>query len=79
MGDFGKNNPCRLISSEKKFLQTNNWGEKFTLLKKKHLSWLIILTKNLTPLYVGEKNSITRGLKEKKSYPNQIAHIPHRK
>ena len=28
--------------------------------------------KNLTPLYVREKNSISRGLREKNSYTNQI-------
>ena len=28
--------------------------------------------KNLTPLYVGEKNPISRGLGEKNSYTNQI-------
>ena len=32
-----------------------------------------------TPLYVGEKTSITRGLEEQKSHPNQIAHITHQK
>ena len=34
MGDFGKKNSCRLISSEKKILQTNKWGKKFTPPKK---------------------------------------------
>ena len=32
--------------------------------------------KNITPWYVGEKNSIIRGLEKKNSYPNQITHTP---
>ena len=34
-----------------------------------------MLEKNLTPLYVGERNYITRGLR-KSSYPNKITHTP---
>ena len=75
MGDFGKKNSCRLISSEKKFLQRNNWGKKFTPLKKiSFMAYNPGKKSYTTPLYVGEKNSITRGLEEQKSHPNQITH-----
>ena len=56
-------------------------GGKNLLHWKNYLSWLIILAKNLTlhRCMSGKKNSITRGLEEQKSHPNQIAHITHQK
>ena len=73
MGDFWKKISCRLISRRKHSCKEIP-GEK--TLKKKYLSWLIILKKNLTLLFVGEEDSITRGLEKKNIFfcPNQITH-----
>jgi len=49
---------CRQISRGK-IVQGNTWGEKYPALKK------ITYKKNLIPLYVGEKNSSSRGLGKK--------------
>ena len=62
MGDFWKKISCRLISRRKNSCK-EILGEK--TLKKKYLSWHIILKKNLTLLFVGEEDSITRGLEKK--------------
>ena len=60
MGDFRKKISCKPISKK------NISRMKIPTLKKKNLSWCIILEKkNLTPVYVREKNDITRGLEKK--------------
>ena len=53
MGDFRKN-ILRTDIEGKNILQGNTWG-KYILHWKKKLSWRIMVEKNLTPLYVGEK------------------------
>ena len=76
---------CRLglwVISEKNILQTDFkgkiilqgtiWEKNFSNEKKKSLMAYNAGKKNLTPLYVREKNSISRGLGEKNSYTNQI-------
>ena len=53
-------------------LQGTIWEKNFSDEKKKSLMAYNAGKKNLTPLYVREKNSISRGLGEKNSYTNQI-------
>ena len=53
-------------------LQGTIWEKNFRDEKKKSLMAYNAGKKNLTPLYVREKNSISRGLGEKNSYTNQI-------
>ena len=64
---------CRLISRRKNSCKEipgkTHW--------KKYLSWLIILKKNLTLLFVGEEDSITRGLEKKKNIFLPKPNHPH--
>lgn len=62
MGDFWKKNILQTDLEDKKFLQGNTWGKDT---EKKYISWLIILKKNRTLLFVGEEDSITRGFEKK--------------
>ena len=59
VGDLSKKYPADLFRSEK-IVQGYTWGKIYSRLKK-YPSWLIMLEKNLTPFYIGEKNSISRG------------------
>ena len=63
IGDFRKKMSCRLISGGKK--HANKFLGKNILPWKKYRSWRIMLKKNLTPLYVGEKISNSREVWEK--------------
>ena len=63
-GSFHKKINLQTDFEGKKFLQGNTWGKKFPRLKKK--SFMAYNPgKNITLWYVGEKNSITRGLEKK--------------
>ena len=71
--------------SEKNILQSGFEGENLTRKylgemisynEKIYISWLILLEKNLTALYVGRKNSTTRCLEKNISHPNKITHTP---
>ena len=69
--------------SEKNILQIDFEGKKFLrgnkfYTEKKFFSWLIMLKKNLTPWCV-RKKIISPEVWGKKSYPNQITHIPYQK
>ena len=80
IGDFRKKMSCRLISGGKK--HANKFLGKNILPWKKYRSWRIMLKKNLTPLYVGEKISNSREVWEKilpiqtKSVKSPIPHSP---
>ena len=71
MGDFRKKYPADWFQG-KNNLARNYLGKNFSDEKKKSLMAYNAGKKNLTPLYVREKNSISRGLGEKNSYTNQI-------
>ena len=69
------------VISEKNILQTDFKGkiilqgtiwEKISAMKKKNLSWHIMLVRKILHHCIREKNSISRGLGEKNSYTNQI-------
>ena len=76
VGDLSKKYPADLFRSEK-IVQGYTWGKIYFRLKK-NPSWLIMLEKNLTPFYIGEK-ILSPEVWKKNYYPNQITHTSPQK
>ena len=68
MGDFRKKISCKPISKK------NISRMKIPTLKKKNLSWCIILEKKILHLCMSGKKMILLEVWKKNSYPKQITH-----